>query len=119
MPIDPAQIDLTPQQRKRLALLAEQTGKDWTELVDDLLDAAPLALHGQPAVATEPNGQAFPEKSLYDVLSERGILGCFDGPTDLSTNPKHMEGFGDSRWRGESGFALHARPGCLAGLPGG
>jgi hypothetical protein len=103
MAVDPAQIDLTPDQRQRLAHLAEQTGKAWTELVDDLLDAAPVALHSQPTTATEPNGEAFAEKSLYDVLSERGILGCFDGPTDLSTNPKHMEGFGESRYPKNSG----------------
>jgi hypothetical protein len=36
-------------------------------------------------------------RTLFDVLTERGILGCFEGPTDLSTNPKHMEGFGESR----------------------
>ena len=37
------------------------------------------------------------ERTLFDVLTERGILGCYDGPTDLSTNPKHMEGFGEPR----------------------
>ena len=95
MAIDPTEIDLTTQQRMRLALLAEKTGKDWTKLVDDLLDAAPHALRHPQAL--QINGGAFLEKSLYDVLSERGILGCFDGPTDLSTNPKHMEGFGESR----------------------
>lgn len=95
MAIDPTEIDLTAQQRMRLALLAEKTGKDWTKLVDDLLDAAPQTLFQPPGLQT--NGGAFFEKSLYDVLSERGILGCFDGPTDLSTNPKHMEGFGEPR----------------------
>jgi len=37
------------------------------------------------------------ERSLFDALTQRGILGCFDGPIDLSTNPKHMEGFGEPR----------------------
>jgi hypothetical protein len=96
MTIDPAQIELTPEQRKRLALLAEQAGKEWTDLVDQLLDAAPLALC-QPAAVTHSDGDVLCEKTLYDVLSERGMMGCFDGPTDLSTNPKHMEGFGESR----------------------
>lgn len=96
MVIDPAQIDLTQEQRQRLALLAERTGKDWTELVDELLDAVPAALKSQPVVKGPTNGRTA-EKSLFDVLTERGILGCFDGPTDLSTNPKHMEGFGESR----------------------
>jgi hypothetical protein len=103
MAIDPAQIDLTSEQRRRLARLAEQTGKDWTVLVDNLLDAAPAALQSQTIAAVEPNGDATAQKSLYDVLTERGILGCFDGPTDLSTNPKHMEGFGESSFPKNSG----------------
>jgi hypothetical protein len=101
MAVNPTQIELTPEQRMRLALLAEKTGMDWTDVVDDLLDAAPLALHGKSGL--ESNGGAAPEKTLYDVLSERGILGCFDGPTDLSTNPKHMEGFGEFRESKNSG----------------
>lgn len=37
-------------------------------------------------------------KSLKDKLEKAGILGCgTDGPTDLATNPKHMDGFGESR----------------------
>lgn len=97
MTVDPSQFDFTPEQRKRLARLAEQTGKQWNELIDDLLDAAPAALQSQPVPPLAPNGETA-DKSLYDVLTERGILGCFDGPTDLSTNPKHMEGFGECRF---------------------
>lgn len=34
-------------------------------------------------------------RSLYDVLEASGLVGFMtDGPGDLSTNPKHMEGFG-------------------------
>lgn len=36
------------------------------------------------------------ELSLYDALVADGSIGCYDGPADLSTNPKHMEGFGQS-----------------------
>jgi hypothetical protein len=37
-------------------------------------------------------------KSAYDVAKEAGIIGCATGgPKDLSTNPRHMEGFGKSR----------------------
>ena len=43
---------------------------------------------------TAPENGA-PVRSLYDALKERGIIGCItDGPSDLSTNPKYMEGFG-------------------------
>ena len=35
------------------------------------------------------------EKTLYEVLDEAGLIGCIkDAPSDLSTNPKYMEGFG-------------------------
>ena len=36
--------------------------------------------------------------TLHDVLQSLGLLGCIeDGPTDLSTNPKYMEGFGEHK----------------------
>ena len=36
-----------------------------------------------------------PRESAYDLAKRLGILGSAKGlPTDLSTNPKHMEGFG-------------------------
>ena len=35
------------------------------------------------------------DRSLYDAFDERGQIGSItDAPPDLSTNPKHMEGFG-------------------------
>lgn len=38
------------------------------------------------------------EETAYDLASRAGLIGCIQGaprsPTDLSTNPKHMEGFG-------------------------
>jgi hypothetical protein len=38
------------------------------------------------------------EETVFDVLERSGLIGCLEGspggPTDLSTNPKHMEGFG-------------------------
>lgn len=98
MAIDPAQIELNPEQQKRLAALAEQMGKDWSELVADLLDALPDAGPSRSVSESDVNREPLQTKSLYDVLLERGILGGFDGPTDLSTNPKHMEGFGEPRY---------------------
>jgi metal-responsive CopG/Arc/MetJ family transcriptional regulator len=36
-----------------------------------------------------------PGESCYDIAKRAGIIGVFKGgPTDLSTNPAHMEGFG-------------------------
>jgi hypothetical protein len=38
------------------------------------------------------------EETVFDVLERAGLIGCLKGepltPTDLSTNPEHMEGFG-------------------------
>jgi hypothetical protein len=35
------------------------------------------------------------EPSLYALMKD--AIGCFDGPSDLSTNPKYMKGYG--KWR--------------------
>ena len=49
--------------------------------------------------APPPESARFPAgKSLKDILEEDGILGAVsNGPRDLSTNPAHMEGFGERR----------------------
>jgi hypothetical protein len=50
-----------------------------------------------PAQAPAHPGQDA-EETAFDVASRAGLIGCIKGaprsPTDLSTNPKHMEGFG-------------------------
>jgi hypothetical protein len=36
-------------------------------------------------------------RTIFDELNEAGLIGCVDDPSlprDLSTNKKHMEGFG-------------------------
>ena len=47
-------------------------------------------------VITSANGvRSDGSRSLFDALNDRGLIGFMhDGPTDLSTNPQHMEGFG-------------------------
>jgi hypothetical protein len=38
------------------------------------------------------------EETVFDLLDRAGLIGCLPSvahtPSDLSTNPKHMEGFG-------------------------
>lgn len=38
------------------------------------------------------------EETAFDVMNRAGLIGCLKGasrsPSDLSTNPRHMEGFG-------------------------
>jgi len=36
--------------------------------------------------------------SAYELAEEAGIIGCLRGaPTHLSTNPRHLRGFGKGR----------------------
>jgi hypothetical protein len=53
-----------------------------------------LAAKGKQAAPAPANA----EESAYDLASRAGLIGCIKSepgsPTDLSTNPKHMEGFG-------------------------
>jgi metal-responsive CopG/Arc/MetJ family transcriptional regulator len=43
-------------------------------------------------------GKASGSDSAYDLAKEAGLIGCVGGkPSDLSTNRKHLEGFGNSR----------------------
>jgi len=47
-------------------------------------------------VARRGNGNATDKvETLYDRARGAGLIGCLKGaPSDLSTNPKYMEGFG-------------------------
>ena len=49
-----------------------------------------------PAVAKRAGKRA--EETAFDVMERSGLIGCLKGMThtrtELSTNPKHMEGFG-------------------------
>jgi len=50
------------------------------------------SVEGPGASIVEP--RPFPDgKSAYDIMKD--LCGVFDGPGDLSTNPKYMEGFGE------------------------
>lgn len=46
---------------------------------------------------TKHNTNPMPNRSLYDALRERGMIGSItNGPGDLGTNPFYMEGFGEN-----------------------
>lgn len=62
----------------------ELSDEERQQLLEELAKNAPTT-----------NGAAGSERSLFDVLQDRGLIGFMhEGPTDLSTNPRHMEGFG-------------------------
>ncbi len=88
MAATPYQIELTPAQLDVLRQLSEDTGKTMRDLIFEALE------HYADAERTlKANGTG--AQSLLDRLNRKGLVGCLqDGPTDLSTNPAHMEGFG-------------------------
>ena len=69
-----------------------------TRLKQALPESAPPS--GKHAKRAEPAAPATAdtEETAYDVARRAGLIGCIKGAprssTDLSTNPKHMEGFG-------------------------
>jgi len=84
MSIDPQSISLTDSQRRTLAELADQSGKPWPEVLVEALSAYRPKL--------ESNGNS---GESFSAAAERlGLVGCVEGPADLSTNPAYMEGFG-------------------------
>jgi hypothetical protein len=83
--------DLDPKDQKELEALASETGRNPGELLRELVHEALLE--------RKRNGQAHApsdeEETLYEAFNRQGLIGCVEGlPADLTTNPKHMEGFG-------------------------
>jgi hypothetical protein len=74
-------IRLTQELERRLATEAKKTGRGESEIVRE-------------ALADYLNKQAA-GPSAYDIAKKMGLIGCAKGlPSDLSTNPAYMEGFG-------------------------
>jgi putative addiction module CopG family antidote len=76
------------------------------DVIRDALTRLKQALPKRPPTSGKSRKRAEPavparadtEETAYDVARRAGLIGCIKGargsPTDLSTNPKHMEGFG-------------------------
>lgn len=75
-------IELPDDIAARLAAASERKRVPPSQIVQEALERALPT----PAV----RGESLAEKM-------KDLIGCFDGPADLSTNPKHMEGFGQCR----------------------
>jgi hypothetical protein len=85
MSVDPKTIALTDAQRRVLAELSDKSGKPWPEVFTEALSTY------RPKLAT--NGTA---AESFSAAAERlGLVGCVEGPADLSTNRAYMEGFGE------------------------
>lgn len=86
MDTHPSQFGFTPEQFAKLHALSTQSGKSEVEVLDELLDEA---ISSRTPPASPP-----PYRSALEAFMAAGVIGCIDGPSDLTTNPKHMEGFG-------------------------
>jgi hypothetical protein len=85
MSVDPKTISLSEAQRQVLAKLSDKSGKPWPEILSEALTSY------HPAPATNGNGA-----ESFSAAAERlGLLGCTEGPSDLSTNRAYMDGFGE------------------------
>ena len=79
-------IELSDDIAARLAAASEREHLPPAQIVQAALEKA-LPAPGNPP----PPGESLAEKM-------KDLIGCFDsGVTDLATNPKHLEGFGE--WR--------------------
>jgi hypothetical protein len=88
MATDPNAIQLSKEQRQLVARLADEAGAPWPIVIDEA-----LASYGARALVV-PNGST--NESFFAAANRLGLIGCLEGgPKDLSTNPIHMEGFGE------------------------
>lgn len=88
MAIDPNEIELTPEMKQAIAAKAAETGKAWTEVVSEALSNL---------VPSPRNFRQVGEgRSFYDAMVEDGAIGAVtEGlPSDIASNPAHLEGFG-------------------------
>jgi predicted DNA-binding protein len=76
-------IRLTADLRRRIEAAAAKSGKGESAIIREALERQ------LPA--------ARPAQSAYDLAVKAGIIGIARGnPPDLSTNPRHLDGFGES-----------------------
>ena len=81
MASDRLSVRLPHSLRQRIDALSESTGKTESEIAREALEEYLDRNSSSP--------------TAYDVALKAGWIGCFDsGVGDLSTNPKHMKGFG-------------------------
>ena len=64
----------------KLAQISKARGAAKSDIIRDALEAY---------FANSKNGR---KTSIAELAAD--LIGCFDGPADLATNPKYMRGFG-------------------------
>ena len=86
----PLTIEVTPAQKRRLEQRANDTGQSLEAVV-----AAAIEREFPPSQSKgSREGEEVQEGSFLDGIEH--LVGSVDGPSDLSSNPKHMEGYGRS-----------------------
>lgn len=75
-------MKLTPEQKDKIRKLAKRRGVSQKKAVMDLVEEEVE----EESIKAKPG-------SIYDMTKD--LCGVFEGPGDLSTNPKYMEGFGE------------------------
>lgn len=78
-------MKVTPEQKQKIKRLAERQGLSAKEAVIKLVEEALAREQGAPALEVRPG-------SFLDGIED--IVGAGEGPPDLATNPKYMEGLG-------------------------
>lgn len=91
MAIEHEKIELNDEDRAQLALAAQQSGKPWRQLLNEIV----AALTTVQRTSKQLHAEVVSSPSLLDRLLALGAVGMIkDGPSDLSTNKQHMDGFG-------------------------
>ena len=83
---DPKSISLNDAQKTAIAELAEESGKPWPVVLAEALSNF--------RAATTTNGNF--DESFSSAAERLELIGCVEGPPDLSTNSAYMESFGKS-----------------------
>jgi len=87
MTTDSYQMELSPQQFQVQGELAARTRVSREQVLASAIEQLCLSV-AQHVVAENPT------PSLAERMRNSGLLGCLNGPADLSTNPAYFEGFG-------------------------
>lgn len=79
-------MKLTPEEKRKIELLAERKGVSQKEAVMSLVNEVVVEYKVEP----KPG-------SLLEKMQK--YIGVIEGPGDLSTNPKYLEGLGEDSLR--------------------
>jgi predicted transcriptional regulator len=84
----PITIEVSPDQKQRIEQLAERKGLSPEAIVRAAID--------HELETTSPNGNEEDVQSGSFLDGIEHLVGSVDGPSDLSSNPDHMEEYGRS-----------------------